>query len=59
MHTALNAYVLSLANMYVSENLDDEQAAKLIYIQQQTNQEVAEIIGQALELYYQEIYSLE
>ena len=41
--------------MHVATNLNDEQATKLTYIQQQTNQNVAEIVSQAIELYYEKI----
>ena len=41
--------------MHVATNLNDEQATKLTYIQQQTNQDVAEIVSQAIELYYEKI----
>ncbi|MGB3294134.1 MAG: hypothetical protein WBB01_14195 [Phormidesmis sp.] len=41
--------------MHVATSLTDEQATKLTYIQQQTNQNVAEIVSQAIELYYEKI----
>lgn len=43
--------------MYVTAILDDEQAGKLTYIQQQTNQGVEEIISKALDLYYEKVKS--
>lgn len=45
--------------MHVATDFDDEQAGKLTYIQQQTNQEIAEILSAAVDLYYQKLHSSE
>jgi hypothetical protein len=41
--------------MHIATDFDDEQAEKLTYIQQQTNQGIAEILSKAVDLYYQKI----
>lgn len=41
--------------MQITTQLDDDQTSKLTYIQQQTNLELAEIVKQAIELYYQKL----
>lgn len=49
----LNA--LSPPIMYINTNLDDDRAEKLTRIQQQTNEDIAQIIHHALDLYYQQL----
>lgn len=41
--------------MHIATDFDEEQAEKLNYIQQQTNQEIAEILSAAVDLYYQKL----
>lgn len=41
--------------MYINTNLDNDRAEKLTRIQQQTNEDIAQIIGHALDLYYQQL----
>ncbi|MEL6352958.1 MAG: hypothetical protein AAFR58_14465 [Cyanobacteria bacterium J06627_28] len=41
--------------MYIKTELDNDSAEKLARIQQQTNQDVAQIIGHALTLYDQQL----
>jgi hypothetical protein len=41
--------------MEIKTQIDSSHAAKLTYIQQQTQQEIAEILGQAIDLYYKQL----
>jgi competence protein ComGC len=41
--------------MRINARLDEEYVNKLIYIQQQTNQGVTDVIKSALDLYYQQL----
>jgi len=41
--------------MHAATDFDDEQARKLTYIQQQTNQDIAEILSAAVDWYYQKL----
>lgn len=41
--------------MRINARLDEEYASKLVYIQQQTNQGVSDVIKSALNLYYQQL----
>jgi len=41
--------------MDIPQTFDDDQTEKIIYIQQQTNQEIAEILKEAIILYYQKL----
>ena len=38
--------------MHVATDFDDDHAGKLTYIQKQTNQNIVEILNQAIDLYY-------
>ena len=41
--------------MRINARLDEEYASKLVYIQQQTNQGVTDVIKSAIALYYQQL----
>lgn len=41
--------------MEITTHIDPSYAAKLSYIQQQTQQDIAEILGQATDLYYEQL----
>lgn len=41
--------------MHIATQFDDEHAEKLAFIQQQTQQEIAEILNRAIDLYYQQL----
>lgn len=41
--------------MEIKTQIDPTHAAKLTYIQQQTRQEISEILGQAIDLYYERL----
>lgn len=41
--------------MEIKTQIDPNHAAKLTYIQQQTRQDIAEILGQAIDLYYEQL----
>ncbi len=45
--------------MNIATQLDDNYAAKLTYIQVQTEQNVDEILRQAIELYYQRLQPMQ
>jgi hypothetical protein len=40
--------------MHITAQTDDDHADKLTYIQQQTQEEIAEILNRAIDLYYQQ-----
>ncbi|GAP97846.1 hypothetical protein [Leptolyngbya sp. NIES-2104] len=41
--------------MEITTRIDPNHAAKLTFIQQQTQQNIAEILGQAIDLYYEQL----
>lgn len=41
--------------MEITIQLTDDQARKLTYIQQQTNQDVADLVSQAIEQHYEQL----
>lgn len=42
--------------MQISTLLDDDRAGKLAYIQQQTQQDVSEVMQAAIDLYYEQLH---
>ncbi|MEO1402359.1 MAG: CopG family transcriptional regulator [Cyanobacteria bacterium J06635_1] len=40
--------------MHIATEFDEDHAGKLTYIQQQTNQDITDILNQAIDLYYQQ-----
>jgi hypothetical protein len=45
--------------MNIATEFDDNHAAKLTYIQSQTQQNVGEILQQAIDLYYQQLQPIQ
>ncbi len=41
--------------MQINTQLNESDASKLAYIQQQTNQDVTEVVKHAIDLYYQQL----
>lgn len=41
--------------MHITTDFDEDHAGKLTYIQEQTNQDISEILNQAIDLYYQRL----
>lgn len=51
----LDAPNSKVRTMEIKTQLDEEHLNKLVFIRQQTNQDVAQVIQQAIDLYYQQL----